>query len=417
MLSPVRTATIIEAHSEGYIGPIYTIGVKDGEDLHTQDQPFYYSYLAIGHSRAATGLKESFVELLLFGMDKIGTGVSLSIAIGWVQIVGLSWVGLEGGLVIVGDGSGSGSGSGVVIGTNDAPLTVFETTNYYDYDHTSYTDFSTFSECSACKCQDYNAKHNGVINAFNALTASVKEMASKKGVIPSKRISYPCTPLKIKVDVIIEATAEEHNITVDNLSTISKEEEKVVPYLVDEVYIPINCGDEFHWVLVVVVQKERYIRVYESMSCRRHFDPSSEILKLPKILPTYLDMSDFSDKKVCTDWSTMETYRDKWTVKYVHNATDDQPIATDNQSFTTVPSCFGHQVSRICPPYSTAPKLQQLLEREELQFFYFPNGEYLSNVSSVPPNRHYRSVWIPHLLGWYDTPLGFELLGSFSNSL
>ncbi|PHU16988.1 hypothetical protein BC332_12683 [Capsicum chinense] len=30
-------------------------------------------------------------------------------------------------------------------------------------------------------------------------------------------------------------------------------------HLVDEVYIPINCGDEFHWVLVVVVLKERRI--------------------------------------------------------------------------------------------------------------------------------------------------------------
>ncbi|PHU20948.1 hypothetical protein BC332_12099 [Capsicum chinense] len=28
-------------------------------------------------------------------------------------------------------------------------------------------------------------------------------------------------------------------------------------HLIDEVYIPINCGDEFHWVLVDVVLKER----------------------------------------------------------------------------------------------------------------------------------------------------------------
>ena len=37
-----------------------------------------------------------------------------------------------------------------------------------------------------------------MINAINALTASVKEMTSKRGVIPSKRISYPDTPLEIK---------------------------------------------------------------------------------------------------------------------------------------------------------------------------------------------------------------------------
>ncbi|KAF3636829.1 hypothetical protein FXO38_23981 [Capsicum annuum] len=116
------------------------------------------------------------------------------------------------------------------------------------------------------------AKHDGVINAINTLTASVKEMTSKRGVIPLKRILYPYTPLEIKaakrrrkdtskasssiekskitmplslsctdvlcaratreqhesknvnVDVTVEATAEEHNITVDNPSTASKEE-------------------------------------------------------------------------------------------------------------------------------------------------------------------------------------------------
>ncbi|PHT84516.1 hypothetical protein T459_12959 [Capsicum annuum] len=149
------------------------------------------------------------------------------------------------------------------------------------------------------------------------------------------------------------ATAEEHNMTVDNPSTASKDEEKVKPvslgewknypfegfnisdeapkkltqsindysewiadgllkhhagrychqqpkvsrneecliniikgfsiptglpwHLVDEVYIPINCGDEFHWVLAVVVLKERHIRVYDSISRRRRSGPSYEI--------------------------------------------------------------------------------------------------------------------------------------------
>ncbi|PHT89662.1 hypothetical protein T459_04775 [Capsicum annuum] len=149
-----------------------------------------------------------------------------------------------------------------------------------------------------------------------------------------------------QVDVIVEATNEEHNITVDNPSIASKEEEKVEPlkvsrneecliniikdfsisaglpwYLVDEVYIPINYHDEFHWMLVVVILKERRIRVYDSMLRRRHFGPSSEIQKLAKILPTYLDMSGFLDQKVRTDWSTIEAYRDKignlFDVQYV----------------------------------------------------------------------------------------------------
>ncbi|PHU25196.1 hypothetical protein BC332_03528 [Capsicum chinense] len=184
--------------------------------------------------------------------------------------------------------------------------------------------------------------------------------------------------------VDVTATTEEHNMTVDNPSTTSKDEEEVEPhidviyyylrkkaklqiqeqykyttgnylykvyinnaydrycqqqskvsrneeyliniikgftnpaglpwYLIDEVYIPINCGDEFHWVLAVVVLKERLIRVYDSMSRRRRSRPSSEIQKLAKILPTYLDMSGFLDQKVRTDWSMIEAYRDKMTI-------------------------------------------------------------------------------------------------------
>ncbi|PHT55878.1 hypothetical protein CQW23_04364 [Capsicum baccatum] len=114
-------------------------------------------------------------------------------------------------------------------------------------------------------------------------------------------------------------------------------------YLVDEVYIPINCGDEFHWVLVVVVLKERCIRVYDSLLRRRRSEPSSEIQQLAKILPTYLDLSGFLDQKVCTDWSTIEAYRDKmanlFDVQYVDGiaqqtigsleAKTQKPYATD----------------------------------------------------------------------------------------
>ncbi|KAF3670452.1 hypothetical protein FXO38_07082 [Capsicum annuum] len=257
---------------------------------------------------------------------------------------------LEGGLVVVDDGSGSGA----IVGSNDAPLIISETTNHYDYDHTGYTDFATSSKCSACKYQDYKVKHDELINVINVLTYSVKKITSKRGVIPSERISYPYTPLEIKVDVTAEATAEQHNITVDNPSTVSMKEEKVEPvslgeqknypferfcqqqpqvsrneewliniikdfsipaglprYLIDGVYISINYGDEFHWVLVVVILKERCIQVYDSMSQRRCFEPSSEIQKLAKILPTYLDMSDFLDQKIRTDWSTIKAYRDK----------------------------------------------------------------------------------------------------------
>ncbi|PHU19444.1 hypothetical protein BC332_10595 [Capsicum chinense] len=328
---------------------------------------------------------------------------------------------------------------------NDTPVTVFETTSHYDYDHNGCTDFSpdfaASSKYSSRKCQDCKAKHDRVINAINALTAFVKEMTSKRGVIPSKRISYPDTLLEIKAvkrrrkntfkalsiikkskivtpvslsctdvqcaratkeqhelkKVDVTATAEEHNMIVDNPLTASKDKEKVEPislrerknypfegfnildeapkkliqlinnytewianglskhhvgrycqqqpkvsqneecliniikgfsipaglpwHLVDEVYISINYGNEFHWVLAVVILKERRIQVYDSISRRRCFETSSEIQKLAKILPTYLDMSGFLDQKVCTDWSTIEAHRDKmanpFDVQYV----------------------------------------------------------------------------------------------------
>ncbi|PHT70538.1 hypothetical protein T459_25642 [Capsicum annuum] len=166
-------------------------------------------------------------------------------------------------------------------------------------------------------------------------------------------------------------------------------------HLVDEVYIPINYGNEFLWVLAVVVLKERRIQVYDLMSRRRRFGLSSEIQTLAKILPTYLDMSGFLDQKVRTDWSMIEAYWDKmadpFDLQYIdrisqqtignldcdpfiaayaeylsdglqitdqlqqishmlqqiinllrqtdgehlHNAIDDQPILTDNQYITT----------------------------------------------------------------------------------
>ncbi|PHT51537.1 hypothetical protein CQW23_05999 [Capsicum baccatum] len=290
---------------------------------------------------------------------------------------------LKGRLVAVDDGSSSGA----AVGDSDAPLIVFEIISHYDYDHIGCTDFSpnfsTSSKYSACKCQDCRSKHDRVINAINAINASIKKMSSKKGVIPSKRISYPYTPLEIKVakrrrkissrhhqalkkvDVTVEATTEEHNIIIDNPSTTYKKEEKVEPislgeqknypfegfnisneapkkltqlinnysewiadgllkhhasfsipaglpwYFVDQVYIPINCGDEFHWVLAVIILKKRRIRVYDSISRKRHFGPLPEIQKMAKILLTYLDMSGFLNQKVRTDWSTIEAYQDK----------------------------------------------------------------------------------------------------------
>ncbi|KAM3246088.1 hypothetical protein P3L10_007855 [Capsicum annuum] len=108
---------------------------------------------------------------------------------------------LEGGRVVIIDGlSGDeavGGGSGAAVVANDALLTILKV-NHYEYDHTDYTDFASPSECSACKCQDCRAKHNVVINAINALTASIKELTSKRSLIPSRRIIFSSGSLEIR---------------------------------------------------------------------------------------------------------------------------------------------------------------------------------------------------------------------------
>ncbi|PHU12097.1 ERAD-associated E3 ubiquitin-protein ligase component HRD3A [Capsicum chinense] len=101
-------------------------------------------------------------------------------------------------IILEGGGDGViGGGSGATVDANDAPLTVFKI-KHYEYDHTGYTDFTYPNKCSRCKCQNYKAKHDVVINAINVLTASVKELTSKRSVISSKRILDPSTPLEIK---------------------------------------------------------------------------------------------------------------------------------------------------------------------------------------------------------------------------
>ncbi|KAF3680780.1 putative protein EIN4-like [Capsicum annuum] len=143
-----------------------------------------------------------------------------------------------------------------------------------------------------------------------------------------------------KVDVTVEATTEEHNIIVDNplrLSVCFSIPAGLPWHLVNEVYIPINYGDEFHWVLAVVILKKRRIQVYHSISRSRHSGLSSEIQKLAKILPTYLDMSGFLDQKVRTDWSMIEAYRDKmanpFDVQYVEGIVQQTIGSLDCNSF------------------------------------------------------------------------------------
>uniref|UniRef100_M1BYU8 Ubiquitin-like protease family profile domain-containing protein n=1 Tax=Solanum tuberosum TaxID=4113 RepID=M1BYU8_SOLTU len=94
---------------------------------------------------------------------------------------------------------------------------------------------------------------------------------------------------------------------IENVSVVPEYENKIVGtikrfgipgglpwHLTDEVYVPINCNGKFHWILTVVVLKERCIKVYGSMSSSRtNRKLCFKIQKLSTLLPKYLESSGF----------------------------------------------------------------------------------------------------------------------------
>ncbi|KAG5627958.1 hypothetical protein H5410_013176 [Solanum commersonii] len=65
---------------------------------------------------------------------------------------------------------------------------------------TSFAPFSSSCKCEECKNKEAQLISTGedVKKSLDALTSAVKELISKRGVIPSRKISEPFTPLKIK---------------------------------------------------------------------------------------------------------------------------------------------------------------------------------------------------------------------------
>ncbi|PHU29328.1 hypothetical protein BC332_01421 [Capsicum chinense] len=167
---------------------------------------------------------------------------------------------------------------------------------------------------------------------FSIVTGLKSYPPSPFQVIPT--LTQRKHPAHLKKAKCVMDTGEQHelkkyNITVDNPSTASKEEEKLEPISLGErknyPFEVFNISDEASKKLTQLINDysewitdgllkhhaDRRIRVYDSMSRRRHFGLSSEIQKLAKIFPTYLDMSGFLDQKVRIDWSTIEAYWDK----------------------------------------------------------------------------------------------------------
>ncbi|PHU14571.1 hypothetical protein BC332_15776 [Capsicum chinense] len=82
---------------------------------------------------------------------------------------------------------------------------------------------------------------------------------------------------------------------------------------IDEVYVPINYNDKFHWVLAIIALKDRRIRVYDSLFSLRNMESINEINKLAAMMPTYLSDNKFFEETSHTDWTNLEAYRDKIT--------------------------------------------------------------------------------------------------------
>ncbi|PHT34684.1 hypothetical protein CQW23_26484 [Capsicum baccatum] len=79
-------------------------------------------------------------------------------------------------------------------------------------------------------------------------------------------------------------------------------------HMIDEVYVPVNCGKKFYWILAVIVLKERVI--LDLLSSKKQSEPSNKIQKLVVILPTYLLDSGFFIKDRA-NWSTLKAYKGK----------------------------------------------------------------------------------------------------------
>ncbi|KAF3619746.1 hypothetical protein FXO38_32754 [Capsicum annuum] len=82
-------------------------------------------------------------------------------------------------------------------------------------------------------------------------------------------------------------------------------------HMVDNVYVPINCDGNFHWVAGCDISKEKMYSGYDSILLSHHRESSYEIQKLSVMLPTYLCDSGFLKNTERTVWSILEEYTDK----------------------------------------------------------------------------------------------------------
>ncbi|MCE0482059.1 hypothetical protein HAX54_040438 [Datura stramonium] len=100
----------------------------------------------------------------------------------------------------------------------------------------------------------------------------------------------------------------------DSVSSAAKEEDLICEYIngyrfyaaipwytVDNVFIPINVKDKIHWVLAILLFRNRCIYVYDSLGSVEHdVAVKREIDKLSQLLPIHVLTTDFYHKKGIT---------------------------------------------------------------------------------------------------------------------
>ncbi|KAF3631145.1 hypothetical protein FXO37_28138 [Capsicum annuum] len=105
----------------------------------------------------------------------------------------------------------------------------------------------------------------------------------------------------------------------------------VLPWhIVNNVYAPVNCDRNFHWVLAMISLKKRYIRVYDSMLSSHHRELSYEIHKLSVMLPTYLNDSEFLKNTQRTVWSSLKADCGVFVAAYAKFFSDQMQIPSSN---------------------------------------------------------------------------------------
>ncbi|KAM3267170.1 hypothetical protein P3S67_032634 [Capsicum chacoense] len=107
-------------------------------------------------------------------------------------------------------------------------------------------------------------------------------------------------------------------------------------HLIDEVFVPINCDGAFHWILTVIELQDRCIRVYDSMASSRKRTQTSEIEKLAVMIPTYLQLNNFFEQKVPTNWIALTSYKRKTGRDHVSDIAQQESESLDCGVFVAV---------------------------------------------------------------------------------